>query len=182
MRIGSVNPDDLLIQVHRFVVTQPVADHILLVQRDQGSGGQPGLHRRRIADCGDRVGGTVGASVEQQGVADAAGRRGGDQPLVLHLDRFSAGAPHRVEDGLDVLLVHDQVVGGGVAREAPIGVALRVGQRHRQARPVHRDGAGVFAELSRPFEHRCQRTTDRTPVGVVDTGGQRVSLRAETLD
>ena len=145
-----------------FGVAQAEPDDVLLVQGHQGSGGQRGLHGAGIADRGDRVRRAVGTAVEQQRVADAARRRGGDDPLVLHLDRFGAGTPQRVEHGLDVLLVHHQVVGGGVAREAAVGVALRVVERHDQARAVHRVQAGVERPARPTGLHRRQGGVGRT--------------------
>jgi hypothetical protein len=41
----------------------------------------------------------------------------------------------------------DEVVGGGVAREAAVGVALCVGQRHHQARSMHGSRTSVFGEF-----------------------------------
>jgi hypothetical protein len=45
-----------------------------------------------------------------------AGR--GDQPLPLDGDRLGAGVPHGVGHGLDVLLVHHQVVGVALVGQA----------------------------------------------------------------
>jgi hypothetical protein len=58
--------------------------------------------------------------------------------------------------------VHDQVVGGGVAGETALSVALSVVERHHQAGPAHRLQAGLDGQL----------------VGAVGDGGEcRVGAR-----
>ena len=59
--------------------------------------------------------------------------------------------PQRVDDGLHVLLVHDQVVGAGAVREQPVGLARGVGQRHAsgRARPRRLPAANARARPAR---------------------------------
>jgi hypothetical protein len=52
----------------------------------------------------------VHRAVEQQRVADAQHRAGADQTLAVDGDRFRAGPPEAVDDGLHVLGVDDEVV------------------------------------------------------------------------
>ena len=46
--------DDRDIGLDVLAVTEPEANHVLLVERHQGIGGERGLHGRSIADRGDR--------------------------------------------------------------------------------------------------------------------------------
>ena len=63
---------------------------------------------------------------------------------------LGAAGPQRVDDALDVLLVHDEVVGAGALGQDPVGGAGRVVERHRHARPGDRGRAGGELEAARP--------------------------------
>jgi hypothetical protein len=70
-----------------------------------------------VTDGGDDVGLGVRDPVQLHRVALALDAGGGDDPLALDRDGGGAALPHRVDHGLDVLLVHDQevqVATGGV--------------------------------------------------------------------
>ena len=142
-------PDKLDLGAGLFGVTQPEPHHVLLVKRDQGCCRKGSLHGGGVPDRGDHIGRAVGAAIEQQRVSDAAGRRGADDPLVLHLDAFGARAPQRVEDRLDVLLVYHQVIGRCVAWKPALGVALSVVERDEQPRAAYRVQAGVGGQAVR---------------------------------
>jgi len=109
------------------------------------------------------------------------GYRGRDDALVLHLDRLGAGAPQRVEDGLDVLLVHDEVIRRCIAGKAAVGVALRVVERDGQTRPVHGLQPGVAGQLGGPPLHRCQRRVGGPAVRRVDGVGQPIPFGGQAL-
>ena len=128
-------------------------------------------------------GGAVGGPVEQQGVADTAWRGRGDDPLILHLDAFGASAPQRVQDGLDVLLMHDQVVRGRVSGEAAVGVALGVGQRDDETGAADRVQAGVGGQDSVAVLNCRQGGVGarRTAVVGVDLGDEGVALCGEPV-
>jgi hypothetical protein len=125
---------------------------------------------------GDGIGRAVGTPVEQKRVPDAADDRGRDDALILHLDRLGAGTPHRIENPVDVLLVHDQVVWRGVAREPSVGVALRVVEDHHQTRAMDRIHVGLSGQLRRPPLHRLQCGVRRAAVEGVDLLGQGFPL------
>ena len=57
-----------------------------------------------------------------------------EHPLVHDHHRLGAAGPERVDHGLDVLLVHDQVVRIDAGRVVAVGIPRRVGQRHPQCR------------------------------------------------
>ena len=74
-----------------------------------------------------------------------------------------------------------QVVGGGVAREAAVGVALGVGQGDDEAGTVHRVQTGVARQFGRPGQHRRQGRVGGPPVRRVHLGGQGVALGTEPV-
>ncbi|CAG7651727.1 hypothetical protein SBRY_50687 [Actinacidiphila bryophytorum] len=95
----------------RDLPAEAVGRHVLQVVLDRRAGVQRLAQFRLVTHCGDPVGRRVDAALEDQGVADAADGAGGDQPLVHHPDALGAALPERVDHGLQVLLVDDQVVG-----------------------------------------------------------------------
>ena len=97
-------------------------------------GGQLRPHRVGVGDRGDDERRRVGAPLQQQGVAHAAHRAGGDQPLVHDRHAVGGGSPHGVDDRLDVGLVDDQVVGAGVDRQGAVGAGRGVVEGDDDAR------------------------------------------------
>lgn len=173
--------DYLQVRMDFFAVPEAEPDHVLLVERHQGSRSQSSLHGGGVSDRGDRVGRAIGTPVEQQRVSDTTSYRHRDDALVLHLDRLSTGIPQRVEDSLDVLLMHNQIVRGRVARKPAVGVALRVLQGNHQARPMDRIHSRHTGQLGGPPLHGRQRGIDRSAVHRVDSGGQRFAFGGETV-
>ena len=91
-----------------------------------------------------------------------------------HRGAEGARAPQRVQDRLDVLLVHDQVVRRGIAREATLGVALRVVEGDHQAWSSHRVEPRVNGQDVGPCGDRGQRGSrgGGAPVVRVEFGDQ----------
>ena len=80
--------------------------------------------------------------------------------------------------------MHDQVVGGGIAGEPALGVALRVRQGHHQTWPTHRVEAGVGGEDVGPVGDGDQRRVDAggAAVVVVDLRHHRVAFTSKPVD
>ena len=104
--------------------------HVLLVDDDVRRGVKRGAQSINVADGRHHVRRRVDDPVQQQGVSHAAHRTRGDHPLPLQGHRLGPPRPQRVDHGLHVLLVDDQVVGRHRA-------FLRAGQRRRV---IERDG------------------------------------------
>ena len=99
-----------------------------------------------VADRLDDVRLGVGDAVELHRAAGALDAGGGDDPLAGDRDRLGATGPQRVDDGLDVLLVHDEGV-GVVARVALLDLRGRVTQHDLHAGAAVVGGAGRVGEL-----------------------------------
>ena len=97
-----------------------------------------------------------------------------DDPLILHLDAFGAAAPQRVEHRLDVLLMHDEIVGGCVAGEPAVGVALGVGEGDDEPGAADRIEAGVGGQdVVTVLDRRQRGVGARRPAVVgVDLGDE----------
>ncbi len=126
-----------------------------------------------VTDGGDLVGLGVGLPVELHRVALALDAGGGDQPLSLDRDRARAASPHRVDDRLDVLLVHHQQV--EVAGAVVDDVLRRVGQGDGDAR------AGDGVEPGRRPQPLGLALQPGDPF-VVDRVGQALDLGVERGD
>src|SRR4051812_576547 len=90
-------------------------------------GGDP--ERRRVDD-----------SLQDERIAYTPDGACGDQPLVHYLHAGCASGPQRVDHGLHVLLVDDEIVGAGVTGDPP--VAWRVVQGDAYGPAAHRGEPG----------------------------------------
>ena len=129
--------------------------------------------RGRVTDRGDHVGLAVGHALELHGVADAADAGRADHPLTLDGDRPGAALPHRVDDGLDVLLVHEQEV--GVVAVARAGVGRCVGEGHAHPRADLR-------QQTRLALHGSRAAVERPHLLVVDRPAEERDLSPEVVD
>ena len=134
-------PADLDVGVRR---VRAVAGH-------QGVGIEGSHQRVGVTHGLDDVGLRIGDALQLDRVALALDAGGGAHPLPGDGDRGRAAAPQRVDDGLDVLLVHDQlgdldVVGDCLVQD----VVRRVAERDRQAWPAARLEAGRVLQLLDP--------------------------------
>ncbi len=107
-----------------------------------------------VTDRGDDVGRRVEPALQDQRAPDAAHRAGRDDPLVHELHRLRAAGPQRVDHGLHVLLVHDDVVHRGALRQHPVGGTRRVVEGHRHAGAGDRRGASGQLEPAGPALRR----------------------------
>lgn len=174
--------DDVRVGLAFLGVAEPEPQHVPLVELDHRRRGKGRLHRGGVTDRCDHVGRAVRAAVEQEGVADAQGSGGGDDPLILHLNGFRARAPHRVQDRLDVLLVDDEVVGRRVPGEPALGVALSVVERDNQTGPVHGHQTGVDRERVGALGQRGERSRRVAAVMIVDLVDEAFALRGQSVD
>ena len=141
------------------LVAEPERVDVVAEGLHAGGGVQGIAEALRVTDRGDPERRRVDPALQDQGVADAADRTGGDHPLVHDLHRLGAAGPQRVDHRLHVLLVHDQVVGRGVLGQDPVRGPWRVGQRHLQA------GPGRRARSRRPARATPTAAARRRPAG-----------------
>ena len=83
-----------------------------------------------ITDRRDHERWRVDPSVQEQRVADAAYRAGGEHPDVHDRHCLGPAGPERVDDGLHIALVNDQIVGSDPVRPVarPLAVRRRAGR------------------------------------------------------
>ncbi len=80
--------------------------------------------------------------------------------------------------------MHDQVIGGGVAGESALGVALRVREGHHQTWPTNRVQAGVGGEYVGAVGDGGKGRVDAggAAVVVVDLRHHRVTFPSKPVD
>src|SRR5674476_816543 len=122
------------------VIAQTEQVGVLPVDPDLLTPVQSCTHGSLVANRLDDIGRRVDPPLQDQRVADAAHGAGRDDALVLQHHRLGTPCPQRVDHGLDVLLVHDDVI-GGVPRGQACGRALGVVQTDRKGWTGHALGA-----------------------------------------
>ena len=130
------------------------------------------LQRVEVPDGGDLVRRGVGHAVQHHRVAHALDPGRADHPLLLQRHRLGATGPQRVHHGLDVLLVHHQLVGGDLTllHRAVDLVLGCVAEHHRDRGAVHLLEAGRAAQGG-------DLVLQVADLGVVDVLAQRVRRR-----